>query len=94
MWFRTQPRLAPRQPVAGHDPDGFIGVFIVIMLIFDPVYSRSTRSKAGPRSGCLRPITCRRTFEASVFSQLTLELKAGDLCIVGSDAFAIGLPAD
>jgi hypothetical protein len=30
----------------------------------------------------------RRHFEACVFSQLMLELKAGDLCIVGSDAFA------
>ena len=30
----------------------------------------------------------RRHFEACVFSQLILELKAGDLCIVGSDAFA------
>jgi len=30
----------------------------------------------------------RRPFEACVFSQLMLELKAGDLCIVGSDAFA------
>jgi hypothetical protein len=30
----------------------------------------------------------RRHFEACVFSQLMLELKAGDLCIVGSGAFA------
>jgi TnpA family transposase len=30
----------------------------------------------------------RRHFEACVFSQLMLELKAGDLCIVGSEAFA------
>jgi len=30
----------------------------------------------------------RYHFEACVFSQLILELKAGDLCIVGSDAFA------
>jgi Tn3 transposase DDE domain len=30
----------------------------------------------------------RRHFEACVFSQLMLELNAGDLCIVGSDAFA------
>jgi TnpA family transposase len=30
----------------------------------------------------------RRHFEACAFSQLMLELKAGDLCIVGSDAFA------
>jgi len=30
----------------------------------------------------------RRHFEACVFSQLMLELKAGDLCIVGSDAFS------
>jgi Tn3 transposase DDE domain len=30
----------------------------------------------------------RRHFEACVFSQLMLELKAGDVCIVGSDAFA------
>jgi hypothetical protein len=30
----------------------------------------------------------RRHFEVCVFSQLMLELKAGDLCIVGSDAFA------
>jgi hypothetical protein len=30
----------------------------------------------------------RRHFEACVFSQLMWELKAGDLCIVGSDAFA------
>ena len=30
----------------------------------------------------------RRHFEACLFSQLMLELKAGDLCIIGSDAFA------
>jgi Tn3 transposase DDE domain/Domain of unknown function (DUF4158) len=30
----------------------------------------------------------RRHFEVCVFSQLMLELKAGDLCIVGSDTFA------
>ncbi|MBV9602489.1 MAG: transposase [Chloroflexi bacterium] len=30
----------------------------------------------------------RRHFEPCVFSQLMLELKAGDLCIVGSDTFA------
>ena len=30
----------------------------------------------------------RRHFEACVFSQLMLELKAGDLCIVGSETFA------
>jgi hypothetical protein len=30
----------------------------------------------------------RRHFEACVFSQLMLELKAGDLCILGSDTFA------
>jgi hypothetical protein len=30
----------------------------------------------------------RRHFEACVFSQLMLELKAGDLCTIGSDAFA------
>jgi Domain of unknown function (DUF4158)/Tn3 transposase DDE domain len=30
----------------------------------------------------------RRHFEACVFSQLMLELKAGDLCIIGGEAFA------
>ncbi len=41
-----------------------------------------------PRSDTFPERLKRRHFEACVFSQLMLELKAGDLCIVGSDAFA------